>query len=89
MTIEWFPIDTAPFDRPILMGSYSSEPLWDGFLLPGWQWIGSGWIDREEMRLSFSLADGGTGDKLSNLPEGDLPTHWAPMPSPPVTEDKQ
>lgn len=85
---DWRPIETAPKDGTSVL--LFINPV-DGYDLCGWQptrhiTIAIGWWDGDEWESS--LMEEGTADTegySSALSITIMPTHWMPLPAPPVT----
>lgn len=74
----WRPIETAPKDgRPVLLGRDMGDP---------WGWV-TGWGEWfDHNGISGWVTRGGFYEPPGVLGLGD-PTHWAPLPTPPLSQD--
>lgn len=89
---DWQPIETAPKDgKRLLLARAGSEEDGEGFATMGW------WMDAEPDGSDFMGHDAGwvdvdygdffPGRSFGNpqyFREARTPTHWMPMPAPPV-----
>lgn len=78
---QWRPIETAPKDKPLLLGRFWRNALWDkNEPSVFFQWTGS-WEDR-------SLDKSGCSSDWTEY-HGLQPTHWMPLPQPPQEQESE
>lgn len=85
---EWQPIETAPRDdEPIIVGM-DTATVWivrSAHWSDGGLWQIEGFDNQDEARGWWSYASSVGQEKLEDIYE---PTHWMPLPEPPIEEPK-
>lgn len=82
--MEWQTIETAPKDGTIVL-------LWPHLVTARWEFGDEEWLVLnipvdEDFRIAYNRDDAGIRYCLYANVNGTEPTHWMPLPEPPVSD---